>query len=133
MNPRIYYEKLVETLPVGTERAVMSVMRFHIGLTQAVSKEELKLALEKTGFRLSDERQVRLAIVNLRKQGIPLCSSSTESGYFLAATGEEFAEFANREYLKKIRDMSATLEAMQDHARDMFDSVEPGAKQMSLI
>lgn len=133
MNPRIYYEHLIETIPVGTERAVLSVLRFHIGLSNAINKEQLMLALEKTGFKLADERQVRAAIVSLRKQGVTICSSSTDSGYFLAADGEEFAEFVNREYLKKIRDMSETAQAMQNNARQMFDKVEPGVKQMTLI
>ncbi len=137
MNPRAYYEHLLKTMPHGTERAVLSILRFHIGLDHAIDKEPLLLALEKTGFHLSNERQARLAITELRNQGVPVCSSSADSGYFLAATKEEFDEFITREYFSKIASMTKTARAMENHILAMFPNYQPAqierAKQASLF
>jgi hypothetical protein len=120
MKPREYYEQLIASLPVGRERAVLRVMTWHVGQAQAVRKDELMLACEKMGVRFSDERQVRLTIVELRKRGVPICSSSGDAGYYLPATMDEYREFRAREYVKKIIDMRETVTAMDDQVRAMF-------------
>lgn len=120
MKPREYYEKLIADLPVGRERAVLRVMTWHVGQAQAVRKDEIARAAEKLGVRFSDERQVRLTIVELRKRGVPICSSSGDAGYYLPATMDEYREFRAREYVKKIIDMRETVEAMDDCVAQVF-------------
>lgn len=120
MKPREYYEKLIASLPVGRERAVLRVMTWHVGQAQAVRRDEIARAAEKMGVRFSDERQVRLAIVELRKRGVPICSSSGDAGYYLPATLDEYREFRAREYVKKIVDMRETVAAMDNQVRSMF-------------
>jgi len=120
MKPREYYEKLIASLPVGRERAVLRVMTWHVGQAKAVRRDEIACAAEKMGVHFSDERQVRLTIVELRKRGVPICSSSGDAGYYLPATLDEYREFRAREYVKKIVDMRETIEAMDDQVRAMF-------------
>ncbi len=122
LNPRQYYEKLLDDMPPGLDRAVLSILRFHIGLAEAIEKEPLILTLENGGFHLKDERQVRIAIVKLRKAGVPVCSSSAESGYFLPATHQEFTAFVAREYWKKIKDMTETALSMTRPISKIFPS-----------
>jgi len=120
MKPREYYEKLIASLPVGRERAVLRVMTWHVGQAQAARRDEIARAAEKMGVRFSDERQIRLTIVELRKRGVPICSSSGDAGYYLPATLDEYREFRAREYVKKIVDMRETVEAMDNQVRAMF-------------
>jgi hypothetical protein len=120
MNPKSYYEHQVATLPAGAERAVYRVLSYHVGLEQAIQKPDLQVACMALGTKFSDERQLRLTIVKLRKAGVPVCSSSGDSGYFLAGSMEEYREFRNREYAKKITDMRETMGAMDKSVREMF-------------
>jgi len=120
MKPREYYEKLIASLPVGRERAVLRVMTWHVGQAKTVRRDEIARAAEKMGVRFSDERQIRLTIVELRKRGVPICSSSGDAGYYLPATLDEYREFRAREYVKKIVDMRETVEAMDNQIRAMF-------------
>ena len=119
-RPRDYYEHLIDAMPAGAERTVLRVLTFHIGLANSIQKPDLIDACAEMGTKFSDERQVRLTIVKLRKAGIPACASSGESGYFLAATLEEYREFRGREYVKKICDMRETVTAMDASAKAMF-------------
>lgn len=120
MNPRDYYERLIKELPTGADRSVLRVLSYHQGQAEAIQKPDLMAECAKLGTRLSDERQIRLVIVRLRKQGIPICSSSGDSGYFLAASMAEYQEFRGREYVKKIQDMRETVAAMDGRVRAMF-------------
>jgi hypothetical protein len=120
MKPREYYESLLSSMPMGAERIVLRVLSFHIGLKCAIQKPDLISESAKHGAHFSNERQVRLTIVDLRKQGVPVCASSGESGYYLAGTLEEYKEFRGREYVKKIVDMRETVTAMDDHVKQMF-------------
>jgi methylthioribose-1-phosphate isomerase len=107
-------------MPAGAERTVLRVLSYHIGLKNAIQKPDLMSECAKAGAHFKDERQVRKAIVDLRKRGVPACSSSGDSGYFLAASLAEYQEFRGREYVKKITDMKNTVLAMDEQARQMF-------------
>lgn len=120
MKPREYYESLIAKMPAGSERAVFRVLSFHIGLDNAIQKPDLIAECGKIGTHFTDERQVRLIIVKLRKRGVPACASSGESGYFLASNLKEYQEFRGREYVKKIVDMRETVDAMDKSIKSMF-------------
>ena len=107
-------------MPAGADRAVLRVLSYHIGQGSAIQKADLMSECGKLGAHFGDERQVRLIVVKLRKTGVPICSSSTESGYFLAGTLEEYRAFRDREYIAKIVDMRQTVASMDDHAKLMF-------------
>lgn len=133
VTPREFYEALIANMPVGLERSILSILRFHVGKENAISKPQLLADLKNMGMH-SNERQARAAIVELRKHGHLICSSSGEGGYYVAATIEEYQEFAQVEYRAKIIDMSETLRQMDDGARSMFHAAPAEkASQVSLF
>lgn len=126
MNPREYYDKLIDGLPAGAERAVARIISYHIGLENAIKKDELIEECKRVGIHFSDERQARAVIVSLRKMGYLICSSSGNSGYFIAQSLSEYQEFRTREYIKKIKDMAETTRAMDTASQQIF-SIEINA------
>jgi hypothetical protein len=131
INPRKFYEVLLSQMPdASLERAMLRILSFHIGKNHAISKPQLLRDLGRSGFHVS-ERQARGEIVELRKHGHLICSSSGDGGYYIAETNEEYEEFAQVEYRAKIIDMSETLRAMDDGAGKFFQVHE--MKQASLF
>jgi len=131
-TPKQFYDLLISNMPHGIERAMLRVLSYHMGKENAISKPDLMLELKRLGFRTS-ERQARACIVELRKHGHLIASSSGEGGYFLCSSMEEYNEFAQVEYKSKIVDMSQTLAAMDEGARDLFRGLPKEAKQASLF
>lgn len=115
-------DEILAEMPYGFVERVGSALEFYQGQEHAVTKVQLMDSLKRMGFGngLSPatlERQVRLAIVALRKRGALICSSSGEGGYFVAKSRDEYDEFVEREYKGKIADMQETVEAMNAAAR----------------
>lgn len=133
-TPRQFYEKEILGMPAGVERAALRLLTYHVGKENAAGKPELLAQLARTGFPVS-ERQLRAAIVNLRKEGKLICSSSGEGGYYLAASIEEYNEFALVEYRAKIADMAETIRAMDEGARSLFNAPvdQQNAKQAAMF
>lgn len=118
-------DAIIDQMEPGLERAVARIMEKRIGQNKAVQKPELLKLVRSLGFGAdlapsTLERQVRMAIVSLRKTGTLICSSSGDGGYFLAGSKGEYEEFIEREYGSKIRDMAATKAAMDQAARSQF-------------
>lgn len=122
MRPNDYYKSLLANLDTVRKKAVHLALMTHVGQGRAISKPDLMKASAGNGVRFSDERQLRMTIVELRKDGVPVCSSSGEGGYFLAGTLAEYTEFRGREYAAKISDMRETVLAMDACVRAMFAS-----------
>jgi hypothetical protein len=119
ISPHSFYETLIAQMPAGLERAILRVLSDHIGKENTITKPKLLQDLARLGFH-QHERQARLCIVELRKHGHLICSSSGDSGYYIASTVEEYEEFAQVEYRSKIVDMSETLRAMDEGAKRVF-------------
>lgn len=119
VNPAMYYGALIETLPMGLEKAILKVLLFHEGEMDGIFKNDLIVELSKIGFSVVDERQIRIAIYNLRQQGV-LIGSSSEHGYYMISDLKEFEKFAADEYQKKIDDMNETLRLLRAKARERF-------------
>lgn len=124
-NPGTVFDDEINRMEPGLDRAILRVIAFHPGKAKAVAKSDLVTDLRQMGFggQLSFatfERKIRLVIVELRKSGHLICSSSGEGGYYLAATVEEYEEFAQVEYRSKIIDMSETLREMDAAAKKVF-------------
>lgn len=133
VSPHQFYETLIANMPAGIERAMRRVLSYHVGKDNAISKPQLLADLKRLGFP-TNERQARACIVDLRKAGDLICSSSGEGGYFVASTVEEYEEFAQIEYRAKIIDMSETLRGMDEGAQKFFrQPPEEAAVQSSLF
>lgn len=117
--PKSDYDQLLATMPVGLDRAVLRVISMHPGKDAAITKPRFLADLAQIGFKVN-ERQLRKTIVDLRKDGHLICSSSGDAGYYLADSYAEYQEFSQVEYRSKIIDMSETLHAMDDSAKSRF-------------
>ncbi len=129
MSENKRYEMLIDEMPAGLDRALLRIISMHQGLDQAIGKPALLADLGRMGFGVN-ERQVRRTIQELRKAGHLICSSSGEGGYYLAASLDEYATFAEAEYRSKIVDMSKTLAAMDQAAQKEFGASQGIQKSM---
>lgn len=122
-NPSGKYIEIVDDMPPGLERACLRTINFHEGLENAIGKGKLLADLAAVGFHV-DERQMRKAIVRLRKQGHLICASSGEGGYYLAKNRAEYDAFVEKEYKSKIIDMAETARAMDQSAMAKWGPLE---------
>lgn len=114
--------EIIEQMDAGLDRAVLRCLEKREGAILSIQKLDLMHDLNRMGFgtRLkfsTFERQVRTCIVDLRKRGYLICSSSGDTGYYLAATRAEFDDFIQREYMGRIVDMQETVMAMEGEAK----------------
>lgn len=100
-------------LPMGLPRVVLQVLQHHRGAASAVSKAELTANVSR--IIGASERQIRLAIEELRRQGVLVCAMSSAGGYFIADNRQEVDAFL-AEYLARVREISQTAHAMSDAA-----------------
>lgn len=115
-------EEILDEMPYGFVERVGTVLEHYQGKEKAASKPALIDSLKRLGFGTGVspatlERQLRIAIVALRKRGALICSDSGDGGYFVARTRDEYDEFVEREYKGKIQDMQETVDAMNAAAR----------------
>jgi predicted DNA-binding transcriptional regulator YafY len=116
----INYQEEIKEMPVGLDRALLRILSFHPGREKAVGGSDLRSLAAVSGFRVQ-ERTLREALKQLRRQGHLICSAPGENGgYYLAANMAEFQEFARMEFEGKIADMSETLNVMRKAAVQQF-------------
>ena len=114
------YDRMIEEMPVGLDRAMLRVLFFHHGKAAAIGRTALVQALKQEAFDVS-ERQARQCIHDLRRERYLICSAPGEDGgYYMAASLEEFQEFCQRELHPKAMDMLETESAMKEGARQQF-------------
>lgn len=130
-TPREFYEELIRSMPAGLERAVLSVLRFHIGKENAVSKKQLLADLTRLGFH-QHERQVRECIEGLRNHGHLIGASSGEGGYFIMATDEEWQAWYAEE-TSRAQKILSRLKAQSANAHKTFLPASEKAKQEGLF
>jgi hypothetical protein len=121
------YESMTIKLPEGLESAVRFILANHVGRLRAIGREALTMLVREMGIQ-AHERQVRMAIHELRRGGLLICSAPGEDGgYYLAANLQEFDEFIECELHPKAIDMLETEKAMRNAARQQFgEASQPG-------
>jgi len=83
-----------------------------------IKRETLVRMMNAQGFGIGD-RSMRNLVTKLRKMGYLICST-TNGGYYLARSMEEYNDFKQREYKAKIMDMAETMRAMDRSAVERF-------------
>ena len=113
------YQQIIDDMEPGLERCILSILDKRKGITNAVKKGEIIALTRANGFKVSNERQIRLAISHLRKQGV-LIGSTNADGYFMCATLQEWQYVKDTELLARVRDISETVSIMDKSARAAF-------------
>ena len=114
------YEAEIAAMPPGLDRAVLKEISMYIS-SRPISRGELLVAVAQMGFQITDEKQVRDAIRELRRQGNLICGRSGKNGgYYMARSLQEYHEFRQKEFASKITDMAETMRTMDAAARAQF-------------
>ena len=114
MSTTSYYDNLLVTMPPGLDRAIVQVLKFHIGKERAIKKADFLKALKNLGFT-PHERQLRDMIADMRLKGWMIGSLSAE-GYYFCSTRAEYDEFRAELQARK-NAIAATLTALDSAAR----------------
>lgn len=87
----------IDELPPGLERALLRILSFRVGKSQAIKKRELLNELRLHGYRIH-ERLVRDLMSDLRDRGEMICSASgAGGGYYLPGDWDELEEYFGTE------------------------------------
>ena len=99
-------------------RAVRAAIEFHIGNDNAISRKKLLKKIP----GLSD-RQMRIAIYQLRNDGVLICSRGGHGGgYWMAKDLDDVQSFINTELRSRAYDMLKTAQRMEHSAIAQFGS-----------
>ena len=93
----------------------------HAGLKKVITGKDLTDALKSNGFPSLSQRQLRLTIRDMRRQGIPICSKAGY-GYFWPRSIEDVQACRAVEFDSKAKDMLVTDKAMMNGAIVLFGS-----------
>lgn len=127
MEEQTIFEKIIANSPPDLGRIILTILSR--GKEYALGGSRLVARLELSGHR-TNERAVRQAIHDLRRDGHLICSAPGEDGgYYLAASLQEFDEFIQRELHPKAMDLLETERAMKASARRVWGD----AVQLALI
>lgn len=98
------------------ELKLMKTLSHHHGCARAISMPALYIAVfgEAPGEKINGTRALRHLLTALRKDGVPICSTSDKDGggYYLASAGSDLEDYARRlrtQGLKKLA-LAAKLE-----------------------
>lgn len=110
-------------MPQGLPRAIMSILLFHVGIKDRISKAELISQLAASGWATGKysniERKVRVAISQLRKAGNLIVSNSSGRGLYVAENYEE-ARSCFSEMTGRGKDILETARAMEKSAEEKY-------------
>lgn len=131
LNKGVDVDDMVGALPAGLERAILRVLLFHVGRSQAIGRKDLLGAVAQHGFSVGD-RALRLCINLLRKEGQLICSTGGEDGgYWLAENWDELVEYLQEPHSRAM-DLLEQEQAQREAAEKRWGMYSPG-KQMALF
>lgn len=97
---------------------LLAVLTRHIGKNRAIGMARLyeEVFGEAWSDKINDTRKLRSLITELRKEGVPICStpSQTGGGYYLASAGSELEA-----YCSKLRTSALKKLALEAKLRNM--------------
>lgn len=101
----------------NTIRRVLEVG--NVGIGRAITGRDLTRWLNENGFPDLDQRQMRIAIRTMRRQGILICAAAG-SGYYWPKNLADVEMCVRVEFDAKAKDMLITGKAMMDGAIAYF-------------
>jgi len=112
------YAEEVATMPSDLDRIVLQVLQFHRGAKNSISREGLVAMVNR--HTTATDRQVRLSIRDLRRQGHLVCGmAGADGGYYLAADKAECDAFL-AEFTARVSDIAETAARMRRSAERAF-------------
>ncbi len=118
------YDSIIDKMPVGLKKAVARQINFHKGAHKIIAREELLKRVQLSpGCGATEDRQMRIAIQQLRNLGFRICHREDREkdpetnrvkvnfGYYLAANDYEYSEFRAK-YASYAQTIWKTLKAM---------------------
>lgn len=129
-----YYWDHLQKMDEGLDKLVLGILVNRKGKDRAIAKYLIQSrVISHQGFEDVDERQIRLSVENMRRQGLRICSDV--NGYYLANTEQEYQEFAAI-YGKAARSIFKTIRAM-DTMKPVLDEdlleIRQTAEQLDLL
>lgn len=119
---------IVMVLSLVHQRVTQEFLERATGYTDKPVSQALALH----GFQVH-EREARVCINQLRKEGVQICSTGGgDGGYWLAENLDELEEYLNNEPLARIKDLSDQVNAMRAAAQKRWGKYSP-AKQTSMF
>lgn len=89
---------------------LLMLMPQHIGKSRTIGMGELyeKVFGEAYSHRINDTKRLRKLITELRRDGVPICSSASRfaGGYYLASAGSELADYCEKLRHQGLRKLS---------------------------
>lgn len=87
-------QELIDELPPGLTRIVGRIIGYHKGRENAITKQELLSQVKANGYGNSKNlsRKIRVAVHELRNEGLLICSTSSGAGYWIATDYSEAAD-----------------------------------------
>jgi len=112
-------------LPPGIDRAVMRILTERVGQENAIIRGAFVAMVKAYGYNVT-ERQVRYCVNQLRKRGVPICSTGGESGgYWYASDWDELLDYIHRELDSRISDLMEQRRALKDQAEKTWGKFSP--------
>lgn len=127
-------DEMIREMPAGLDRAILRVLSFHRGKSNAISRDDLLAQLK--GYT-KDERIMRACIQEIRKRGDPeislICSmGGIGGGYYLADNHDEVMEYIDHEVDPRAFDLLEQSKALRTAAEKRWGRYSP-EKQISLF
>ena len=97
----------------GRKNRILRLLKY--GESNSVSRKELE---RKCGI---SDRAVRNCIASMRNDGIPVCSNSKTSGYFIADTDEEVDHFLNENHKRAMVLLRINKKVSEGYGRSAYD------------
>src|SRR4030042_6510686 len=125
-NMGVDIQSMIDNLPAGLDRALLRVLQFHRGRTNAISRRDLLKALAFMGFQMKDDRPMRICINQFRKEGGEICSTGgKKSGYWLAANQAALNEWIQHASEARLKDFGKQIRAMRAAAEKRWGGYSP--------
>lgn len=97
-------------LEAAKTRLLMTMMG-HVGKAKAIGMGELyeKVFEEPWSNRINDTRQLRRILTDIRREGVPICSTCSNSGggYWIAGAGSDLESYCKKMRARALKILSA--------------------------
>lgn len=115
-------QELIDSLPMGMTRCVARILSYHIGRENAITKSQLASQLRNNGYQKAKDihRKIRVAIHELRRSGMLICTSSSGKGYWIASDWNEAQDFIG-EMKGRGLDILETARKLEDSACKKYE------------